>query len=94
MLLLPLPNALDIYGRNRSLRLNVQAADPTQLQRAQDEVKPLAIRAMNPRSTAGVKLQRAVLGVAAPVSGKLGGLVGRLTRPPADRFALPEYPAA
>lgn len=63
-------------------------------QRAQDEVKPLAIRAMNPRSTAGVKLQRAVLGVAAPVSGKLGGLVGRLTRPPADRFALPEYPAA
>jgi hypothetical protein len=49
---------------------------------------------MNLRSTAGVRLQRAVLGVAAPVSGKLGGLVGRLTRPPADRFALPDHPAA
>ena len=41
MLILPLPNALDIYGRNRSLRLNVQASDPTQLQRAQDEVTAL-----------------------------------------------------
>jgi putative ABC transport system permease protein len=41
MLILPLPNALDLFGRNRSLRLNVQAADPTQLQRAQDAVTAL-----------------------------------------------------
>jgi len=41
MLLLPLPNALDIFGRNRSMRVNVQAVDPTQLQRAQDEVTAL-----------------------------------------------------
>ncbi|MGZ5957302.1 MAG: ABC transporter permease [Myxococcaceae bacterium] len=41
MLILPLPNALDIFGRNRSLRINVQAQDPTQLQRAQDEVTAL-----------------------------------------------------
>ena len=41
MLLLPLPNALDLYGRNRSLRINIQAADPTVLQRAQDEVTAL-----------------------------------------------------
>jgi putative ABC transport system permease protein len=41
MLILPLPNALDIFGRNRSLRLNVQAADPTMVQRAQDEVTAL-----------------------------------------------------
>jgi putative ABC transport system permease protein len=41
MLLLPLPNALDIFGRNRSLRLNVAAADPSKLQRAQDEATAL-----------------------------------------------------
>jgi len=41
MLVLPLPNALDIFGRNRSLRLNVQAVDPTRLQTAQDEVTAL-----------------------------------------------------
>jgi putative ABC transport system permease protein len=41
MLILPLPNALDIFGRNRSLRINVQAADPTKLQLAQDEVTAL-----------------------------------------------------
>jgi len=41
MLILPLPNALDIFGRNRSLRINVQAADPTMVQRAQDEVTAL-----------------------------------------------------
>jgi putative ABC transport system permease protein len=37
MIILPLPNALDIFGRNRSLRLNVAAADPSKLQKAQDE---------------------------------------------------------
>jgi len=41
MLILPLPNALDLFGRNRSLRLNVQAADPAKLQLAQDEVTAL-----------------------------------------------------
>jgi putative ABC transport system permease protein len=41
MLILPLPNALDIFGRNRSLRINVQAGDPTKLQLAQDEVTAL-----------------------------------------------------
>jgi putative ABC transport system permease protein len=41
MLILPLPIALDLYGRNRSLRINVQAVDPTKLQRAQDEVTAL-----------------------------------------------------
>jgi putative ABC transport system permease protein len=35
---LPMLNALDIYGRDRSLRINVQARDPDVLQRAQDEV--------------------------------------------------------
>jgi putative ABC transport system permease protein len=35
---LPMLNALDIYGRDRSLRINVQARDPDLLQRAQDEV--------------------------------------------------------
>ena len=41
MALLPMPNALDIYGRSRSLRLNIQAHDPTVLSRAQDEVTAL-----------------------------------------------------
>ncbi|HET6983697.1 MAG TPA: ABC transporter permease [Myxococcaceae bacterium] len=41
ILILPLPNALDIFGRNRSLRLNVAAADPSKLQKAQDEVTAL-----------------------------------------------------
>jgi putative ABC transport system permease protein len=41
MVVLPLPNALDIFGRNRSLRINVQTADPGQLRRAQDEVTAL-----------------------------------------------------
>jgi putative ABC transport system permease protein len=35
---LPMLNALDLYGRDRSLRLNVQARGPELLQRAQDEV--------------------------------------------------------
>jgi putative ABC transport system permease protein len=35
---LPMLNALDLYGRDRSLRINVQARDPEVLQRAQDEV--------------------------------------------------------
>jgi putative ABC transport system permease protein len=39
--LLPMPNALDIYGRARSMRLNVQAHEPTVLSRAQDEVTAL-----------------------------------------------------
>jgi putative ABC transport system permease protein len=41
MVVLPLPNALDLFGRNRSLRINVQTTDPTQLRRAQDEVTAL-----------------------------------------------------
>jgi putative ABC transport system permease protein len=41
MLILPLPNALDIFGRNRSLRINVQTGDPSKLQLAQDEVTAL-----------------------------------------------------
>jgi putative ABC transport system permease protein len=35
---LPMLNALDLYGRDRSLRINVQARGPELLQRAQDEV--------------------------------------------------------
>jgi putative ABC transport system permease protein len=41
MALLPMPNALDIYGRARSMRINVQALDPTVMPRAQDEVTAL-----------------------------------------------------
>ena len=50
MLLLPLPNALDLFGRNRSLRINVQAADPTRLQTAQDEVTALLRMRRNVKS--------------------------------------------
>lgn len=51
------------------------------------------LRAVNPRSAAGVRLQRAVLGVAAPVARTFGGLVGRLTRPPNDAIELPDHRA-
>ena len=55
-------------------------------------VKPAVVRAMNPRTGTGLKVQRAVLGVAAPLTRTFGGLVGKLTRPPSDAIDLPDYP--
>jgi hypothetical protein len=60
--------------------------------RAQD-VKPAMLRAMNPRTRAGRVVQRATFGLAAQASDKLGGLFGRLSRPPSDAIGLPDYPS-
>lgn len=57
---------------------------------AQD-VKPAALRAMNPRSAAGLAVQRRVLGLAGSLSSVFGGLVEKLASPPADAVELPDY---
>ncbi|MEJ2863293.1 FAD-dependent monooxygenase [Actinomycetospora flava] len=57
---------------------------------AQD-VKPAALRAMNPRSGAGLAVQRRVLGLAGSLSSVFGGLVEKLAGPPAEGIELPEY---
>ncbi|MEJ2866700.1 FAD-dependent monooxygenase [Actinomycetospora sp. OC33-EN08] len=58
--------------------------------RAQD-VKPAMIRAMNPRTAVGQKVQRGAAKVAAEAFDKFGGLFNRVTGPPADAIDLPDY---
>ncbi|MEJ2886680.1 FAD-dependent monooxygenase [Actinomycetospora aeridis] len=60
---------------------------------AQD-VKPAALRAMNPRSGAGLAVQRKVLGLAGSLSSVFGGLVEKLAGPPAEGIELPDYHSA
>ncbi|MCD2195195.1 FAD-dependent monooxygenase [Actinomycetospora endophytica] len=55
-------------------------------------VRPGMLRAMNPRTAPGRKLQRLAFGVAAQASGKFGGLLDRFGRPPSDAIELPDYP--
>ncbi|MFC5141845.1 FAD-dependent monooxygenase [Actinomycetospora rhizophila] len=57
---------------------------------AQD-VKPAALRAMNPRSAAGLAVQRTVLGLAGSLSSVFGGLVEKLSTPRAEAIELPDY---
>lgn len=57
---------------------------------AQD-VKPAVLRAMNPRSGAGLAVQRRVLGLAGSLSSVFGVLVDRLASPPAEAIELPDY---
>jgi 2-polyprenyl-6-methoxyphenol hydroxylase-like FAD-dependent oxidoreductase len=57
-------------------------------------VRPAMLRAMNPRTAPGRALQRVVFGVAARANDRFGGLVDRLSRPPSDAIALPDYPVA
>ncbi|ANY08255.1 FAD-dependent monooxygenase [Pseudonocardia sp. HH130630-07] len=59
---------------------------------AQD-VRPSAIRAMNPRSAAGLAVQRTALRAAAPIMSKLGRITGRASRMPSIMTELPHYPA-
>jgi len=61
--------------------------------KAQD-VKPAALRAMNPRSAAGLRVQRTVLGALGSLSSVFGGLVEKLSSPPSDAIDLPDYPVA
>ena len=61
------------------------------VQQAQD-IRPAVVRAMNPSSAAGLKLQRTALGIAAPLTRTFSGVVGKLTRPPSDAIELPTYP--
>ncbi|GAA4919022.1 2-polyprenyl-6-methoxyphenol hydroxylase-like FAD-dependent oxidoreductase [Actinomycetospora succinea] len=60
---------------------------------AQD-VKPAALRAMNPRSGAGLAVQRKVLGLAGSLSSVFGGLVEKFASPPAEGIELPDYHSA
>ena len=57
---------------------------------AQD-VKPAALRAMNPRSGAGLAVQRTVLGLAGSLSSVFGGVVEKLSSPRAEAIELPDY---
>ncbi|MHC1561908.1 FAD-dependent monooxygenase [Actinomycetospora sp. C-140] len=59
---------------------------------AQD-VKPAALRAMNPRSSPGLAVQRTVLGAVGSLASVFGGLVEKLTGPPSEGIELPDYPA-
>ncbi|GLZ46518.1 FAD-binding monooxygenase [Actinomycetospora sp. NBRC 106375] len=59
---------------------------------AQD-VKPAALRAMNPRSSTGLAVQRTVLGAVGSLASVFGGLVEKLTGPPSEAIELPDYPA-
>ncbi|MBW0102732.1 FAD-dependent monooxygenase [Pseudonocardia sp. KRD291] len=59
--------------------------------RAQN-IRPAAIRAMNPYSATGLTVQRAVLRAAGPVVGALGRLSARRSRPPSEAIDLPDYP--
>ena len=61
--------------------------------KAQD-VKPIALRAMNPRSAAGLSVQRRVLSAAGALSSMFGGLVGKLSGPPSEVIELPDYRSA
>lgn len=61
--------------------------------KAQD-VKPIALRAMNPRSAAGLSVQRRVLSAAGALSSVFGGLVGKLSGPPSEAIELPDYRSA
>lgn len=58
---------------------------------AQD-VRPAMLRAMNPRSAAGRRVQRLAFGVAARANDRFGGLIDRFSRPPSDAIGLPDYP--
>ena len=55
-------------------------------------VRPAMLRAMNPRSAAGRKVQRLAFGVAARANDRFGGLIDRFSRPPSDAIGLPDYP--
>lgn len=55
-------------------------------------VRPSMIRAMNPRTAAGLAVQRTVLRAAVPVVNTVSRLSGGLVRPPADAIELPDYP--
>ncbi|GAA4868088.1 hypothetical protein [Actinomycetospora straminea] len=59
---------------------------------AQD-VKPAALRAMNPRSGAGLAVQRRVLGLAGALSSVFGGVLEKLGSRPAEAVELPDYRA-
>ncbi|MFC5061668.1 FAD-dependent monooxygenase [Actinomycetospora atypica] len=56
------------------------------------DVKPAMLKAVNPRSRAGVALQRVAFRAAAEVSSRFGGLFSALTRPRSDAIELPDYP--
>ena len=52
-------------------------------------------RIANPRTELGRRVFGAVLRVAAsPLAARVGGVAGRFTTPPADRYELPAWPAA
>ena len=55
------------------------------------DVKPAMIRAVNPRTRAGVALQRAAFRTAQELS-RFSGLVSAFTRPRSDAIDLPDYP--
>lgn len=55
-------------------------------------VRPSVIRALNPRTSAGLAVQRTVLRAAGPIANTLSRLSGSLTRPPSDAIDLPDYP--
>ena len=61
--------------------------------KAQD-VEPIALRAMNPRSAAGLSVQRRVLSAAGALSSAFGGLVEKLSGPPSEAIELPDYRSA
>lgn len=60
---------------------------------AQD-VRPIALRATNPRSAAGLSVQRRVLSAAGALSSVFGRLVEKLSGPPSEVIELPDYRAA
>lgn len=57
-------------------------------------VRPSMVRAMNPRTSAGLAVQRTVLRAAGPVANALSRFSGTLIRPPSDAIRLPDYPAS
>lgn len=61
------------------------------VERAQD-VRPSVLRAMNPRTATGRRVQRLMLGVGAHALNRFGGLLERLGPAGAGAIALPDYP--